>query len=115
MFKKWTFLPIIAALLLMVGAVIWDGFDTSDSSSFWSEQVDISSNEESLTSVDTSNELMTRVDDVSIEASEVPSRLEMSDSTGYNPSATELSSSLSGITMMNRKTANIEQAIDESN
>ena len=98
----------------MIGAVIWDGFDTSDSS-FWSEQVDISSNEESLTSVDTSNELMTRVDDVSIEASEVPSHPEMSDSTGYNPSSTELSSSSSGITMMNRKTANIEQAIDESN
>ena len=114
MFKKWTFLPIIAALLLMIGAVIWDGFGTSDSS-FWSEQVDISSNEESLTSVDTSNELMTRADDVSIEASEVPSHPEMSDSTGYNPSSTELSSSSSGITMMNRKTANIEQAIDESN
>ena len=98
----------------MVGAVIWDGFDTSDSSSFWSEQVDIS-NEEPLTYIDTSNELMTRVDDASIETSEVPSHPEMSDSTRYNPSSTELSSSSSGITMMNRKTANIEQAIDESN
>ena len=93
----------------MVGAVIWDGFDTSDSSSFWSEQVDIS-NEEPLASVDTSNELMTRVDDVSIETSEVPSHTEMSDSTGYNPSSTELSSSSSGITMMNRKTANIDES-----